>query len=268
MSHHFDEGIPYQEAYNNGNWPAALLSDIRTRLSKTPVTKKILLSASALALNRNDKAPYSAHSTTLATATKNQWQALPFNDARVVRAYSNFMKLLIDSLRPAFVNYAVENNVDSWNATTFAQYRDFVSQVYQRLKTDYPATPILLSFIVNEPPQSLNFASQLVPYTDYMALSAYPYTHVRRPMVTPTPLYSPPIISPVSSIWPPASPFASPKRVTSPNPYPYRLSASANKAMKPGNRLICKRFVSWSTSGKANSLFGFAIRIITPALTD
>ncbi len=179
VSHHFDEGIPYQEAYTNSNWPTALLSDIQTRISKTPAGKKILLSSSVLALNRNDKAPYSRHSTSIAPATKNQWQALPFNDARVVRAYINFMKLLIDSLRPAFINYAVESNVDSWNATTFAQYKDFVGQVYQQLKTDYPATPILLSFIVNETPQSLNFATQLAPYTDYMALSAYPYTHVR-----------------------------------------------------------------------------------------
>ena len=178
VSHHFDEGIPYEEAFNNSNWPAALLSDIQTRKSKTPASKKLLLSSSVLALNRHEKAPYSRYSASVSTATKNQWQALPFNDAKMVTAYVNFMKLLIDSLQPTFINYAVESNVESWSTATFAQYKEFVSKVYQQLKTAYPSTPILLSFIVNETPQSLNFATQLVPYTDYIALSAYPYTNV------------------------------------------------------------------------------------------
>ncbi|MFD2933811.1 hypothetical protein [Spirosoma flavum] len=178
ISHHFDEGIPYEEAYTNSNWPTALLADLQTRKSKTPAGKKILLSSSVLALTRNQKAPYSRYATTLTTTTKNQWEALPFNDARVVTAYVNFMKLLIDTLQPDFINYAVESNVESWNLTTFDQYKEFVSQVYQQLKRAYPTTPILLSFMVNETLQSLNFARQLVPYTDYLALSAYPYTNV------------------------------------------------------------------------------------------
>ena len=178
VSHHFDEGIPYQEAYTNSNWPSALLADIQTRKSKTANSKKILLSSSVLALSRNQKAPYSVHSTAISQATKAEWEALSVNDARVVKAYTNFLKLLIDSLQPSFINYAVESNVDSWNATNFAQYKEFVGQVYQQLKTAYPTTPILLSLMVNETPQSLNFASQLVPYTDYIALSAYPYTSV------------------------------------------------------------------------------------------
>jgi hypothetical protein len=178
VSHHFDEGIPYQEAYTNSNWPPALLADIQTRKTKTAPGKKILLSSSALALSRNQKAPYSAHSTAISQAAKAEWESLPVNDARVVKAYTNFLKLLIDSLQPSFINYAVESNVESWDAVAFTQYKEFVSQVYQQLKTAYPKTPILLSFMVNETTQSLNFAAQLVPYTDFMALSAYPYTHV------------------------------------------------------------------------------------------
>lgn len=178
VSHHFDEGIPYEEAYTNANWPAALLTDIQTRKSKTPVGKKILLSSSVLALNRREKAPYSKYATAVAPVTKNQWQALPFNDPKVVTAYVNFMKLLIDTFQPSFINYAVESNVESWNVTDFAQYKEFVGKVYQQLKTAYPSVPVMLSLMVNETPSSLNFASQLIPYTDYVALSAYPYTNV------------------------------------------------------------------------------------------
>ena len=103
---------------------------------------------------------------------------MPFNDAKVVTAYTNFLKLLIDSLQPSFINYAVESNVESWDAADFGEYKNFISKVYQQLKMDYPSILIMLSWIVNETPQSLDFARQLLPYTDYTALSAYPYTHV------------------------------------------------------------------------------------------
>jgi hypothetical protein len=178
VSHHFDEGIPYEEAYNGSNWPDGLLQDIHNRKIKTATGKKILLSSSVLALSRNAKAPYSTHSVTVSPIIKNQWQSLPFNDAKVVTAYINFMKLLIDSLQPSFINYGVESNVESWDATGFAEYKDFLSKVYQQLKISYPSIPVMVSIMVNETTQSLEYAKQLLPYTDYIALSAYPYTHI------------------------------------------------------------------------------------------
>lgn len=178
VSHHFDEGIPYEEAYNNSNWPAGLLADIHSRKIKTGTGKKILLSSSALSLTRKEKTVYSTYSTNVSSAIKNQWQSLSFNDVKVVTAYTNFMKLLIDSLQPSFINYAVESNVDTWDETAFAAYKNFVSKVYQQLKISYPSIPIMVSLMVNETPQSLSFANQLLPYSDYIALSAYPYTHV------------------------------------------------------------------------------------------
>ena len=37
VSHHFDEGIPYEEAYYNTGWPAGLISELKTRKTKTPI---------------------------------------------------------------------------------------------------------------------------------------------------------------------------------------------------------------------------------------
>ncbi|MEN9570285.1 MAG: hypothetical protein RL172_1516 [Bacteroidota bacterium] len=178
VSHHFDEGIPYEEAYQNANWPAALQQGINTRKTKTGAGKKILLSSSALALNRISKAPYSSFSTAINNNIKQQWQALPINDDKVITAYINYLLYLVAQLNPSYINYAVESNHHEWDSAAFAQYKFFLEKVYVKLKAAYPTIPIMLSWMVSEQPAALDNARQLLPYTDYTALSAYPYVAV------------------------------------------------------------------------------------------
>jgi hypothetical protein len=178
VSHHFDEGIPYEEAYTNSNWPAGLIADIQIRKTKTIAGKKIFLSSSALNLTRKEKSDYYRFSDNISAFIKNQWIQLPVNDPKVITAYVNYVSYLVTELNPAFINYGVESNVESWNASDFLLYKDFLSKVYVKLKAAFPTIPVMISFIVNETPQSLNFASQLISYSDYLSLSAYPYTHI------------------------------------------------------------------------------------------
>ena len=51
VSHHFDDGIPYEEAFNNQPMPTQLQNDVNYRVSHTNSSKKILLSVSALNLS-------------------------------------------------------------------------------------------------------------------------------------------------------------------------------------------------------------------------
>jgi len=178
VSHHFDEGIPYQEAYDNTGWPTGLMEEVNTRFTKTAAGKKILLSSSALSLSRKSKAPYSRFSEGIPATVKSEWETLPVNDPKVIAAYTNYVIFLANALHPAFINYGVESNEASWNTADFILYKDFLSQVFARLKTALPTIPIMVSFMVTEAPQSLNLAAALLPYTDYIGLSAYPYTHV------------------------------------------------------------------------------------------
>lgn len=178
VSHHFDEGIPYEEAYNNSGWPEGLLNDINTRVTKTATSKKILLSSSALSLTRKTKAPYSTFSNAIDATIKSRWELLPVNDPKLVTAYTNYILYLANALQPTYINYGVESNNEQWTATEFMLYKDFLRQVYARLTTNLPNIPVMVSFMVNETAASLDFASQIIAFTDYIALSAYPYTHV------------------------------------------------------------------------------------------
>jgi hypothetical protein len=186
VSHHFDEGIPYEEAFHQQPWPQALVNDLTNRKQKTAPGKTILLSVAPLNLTRHEKADYYNNPDAgITDSIKNYWKQLPQNDPRIITAYVNFVSYLIDQLHPQFVNYGVESNDISWDSTAFVHYKDFLSQVKTRLSTKYPALPFFISFMVNDQPSALSRASQLMPYTDYITLSSYPYAAPGMPATGP-----------------------------------------------------------------------------------
>jgi hypothetical protein len=177
VSHHFDDGIPYEEAFNNQPMPTQLQNDVQYRVSQTNSSKKIFLSISALNLTRIHKADYYLNSTVSSTI-QDSWNTLPQNHPNVVTAYVNYVSWLIDSFQPDYVNYGVESNNSLFPSTDFSNYKDFLSQVYPQLKALYPNLPFFVSFIVDETNEGFSNANQLLSYTDYIGLSAYPYVTV------------------------------------------------------------------------------------------
>lgn len=177
VSHHFDDGIPYEEAFTGQAFPTSMQQDVQYRKTKTAANKKILLSVAALNLTRLEKSDYYAKST-VSASIKNAWKLLAFNDPKVVTAYLNYISWLIDTFQPSFVNFGVESNSASFSVSAFAKYKDFLSQVYARLKIKYPGIPFFISFMVDETNEGFSNATQLLPFTDYIGLSAYPYVTV------------------------------------------------------------------------------------------
>jgi len=175
VSHHFDEGVPFEEAFGNLPWPQDLQQVVATRKTKTAAGKKIFLSVSPLNLTRLEKANYYSPDN-ISDSIKNYWKQLDVNNDKVITAYVRYVSYLIDELHPQFVNYGVESNSVQWGDQQFALYKDFLSKVFAQLKAKYPQLPFFISFMVHEDPLALSRASKLLSYTDYIALSAYPYT--------------------------------------------------------------------------------------------
>lgn len=174
VSHHFDDGIPYQEAFTQQNYPIDFVNDVNYRKSKTNAQNKILLSVSALNLTRIHKADYYKNST-VAQSIKTQWESLPINHPNVVVAYVNYMNYLINSFQPDYINYGVESNSLQFTTAEFSLYKDFIAQVFAQLKAQHPTIPLFVSFMVDESSEGFQNAQQLLPYTDIIGLSAYPY---------------------------------------------------------------------------------------------
>jgi hypothetical protein len=172
-----DEGIPYDEAFRGLPMPKTLTDDIGFRKLYTG-TKPVFLSVSALTILRNAKSGYYRDAPATADATKQYWTSLPFDHPDVVTAYVNYVNYLADAFAPQWINFGVESNVDSWNSAEFAKYKTFCAGVYAALKKAHPGIPVFLSLMVNEDPLSFSYAKELLPYTDWIAMSAYPYTHI------------------------------------------------------------------------------------------
>ena len=103
VSHHFDDGIPYEEAFTNKPMPSRFQQEIQNRKIKTAAGKKIFLSVSALNLTRKEKADY--YSEAIVTdSIKNYWKQLSFtikliNKGRVgYLAFTSVYTLLKKSL--------------------------------------------------------------------------------------------------------------------------------------------------------------------------
>lgn len=178
VSHHFDDGIPYEEAFNNQPMPSSFQQEVLTRKTKTAAGKKIFLSVSALNLTRKEKSDYYDRPPMVSDSIKNYWKQLPFNDSKVITAYINYVSWLIDQFQPVYVNYGVESNLALWDPAAFASYKSFLTAVYPQLKSKYPGIPFFVSMMVDESMAGYNYASQLLPYTDFIGLSAYPYVTV------------------------------------------------------------------------------------------
>jgi hypothetical protein len=176
-SQHIDDGIPYEEFYSTLPLPLDFENDINYRVNNTPAGKKIFLSVSALNLTRKEKADYYGKSI-VADSIKTRWKNLPVNDPKVISAYINYMNWLINKFKPIYVNYGVESNVLLWDPTKFSLYKDFISKVYAQLKADHPSLVFFVSFMVDESNEGLNNARQLLPYSDWIGLSSYPYITV------------------------------------------------------------------------------------------
>ena len=58
VSHHFDDGIPWEEIYSNLPLPKKLTDDVAKRKQKTHTDKKVLVSVAPLKISRKERTGY------------------------------------------------------------------------------------------------------------------------------------------------------------------------------------------------------------------
>lgn len=178
VTHHLDDGIPYEEAFHGMPMPASLETEISFRKSHTPAGKPVFLSISALDLSRSQRAAYWRNSPQTDNSIQEYWSNLPFDHPDVIKAYINYVKYLVSQFHPLWINYGVESNADRWTDSSFQHYKRFCASVYAALKQEYPDIPLMLSLMVSESEAGYQRVKELMAFTDWVALSAYPYTTV------------------------------------------------------------------------------------------
>jgi len=175
IAHHFDDGVPWEEALNNTIYPQVIIDESNKRISKSHVSK-VYLSLAPLTSSRNKIAGY--WSKTVVDSVKNKWKNKEINDSLVVRAYFNYCCYMIDKFNPNYFNYAIECNSKEWTAEDFNKFLDFCSKIYPQLKQHYPTLPIFVSYVITQDAIVLERAKKINQYSDYISVSTYPYVSV------------------------------------------------------------------------------------------
>ncbi len=181
VAHHFDNGVPWEEALAGQNYSNYLLEDVETRIQLTADGQAIYLALTPLSDFRTELAKYwhDKENQDLPQAWQRRWEEQGFAHPDIIEAYLNFCRYMIDRFQPEFFNYLIEANTKIRPGDPeFDRLLTLASRVYPALKAEYPDLPIFLSLDIDSPDLDagwIDSARQLLRYSDWIAVSVYPH---------------------------------------------------------------------------------------------
>ena len=177
IAHHLDDGVPWAEALAATPFPPKVRENLAYRAAQSD-NRTIYLAMTPIAIGRDGLAgDWGEQSNAQRTGP---WTGKDFDDPDVITAYANFCERLIELFHPAFVTYGIEVNVLlEKNPRSFDRYVEMTRRVYTQLKAKHPDLPLILSIqletYMKAPREQEAAIRQLLPYTDFIAVSSYPY---------------------------------------------------------------------------------------------
>lgn len=176
---HFDFGVPWDEVRNNESFPINVQAEIAVAQAQKSTDTKLILTTTALDQNREHLALYWNNEGTH-QPLPTFWVDKTFNDPEVIQTYTDYCRRLIVAVQPDYFGYGIEANaVFQKEEASFIQYLELCASVYNTLKTEYPNLPIFLSVQdqsgSNTRAELLETTRMLLQYSDYVAMSTYPF---------------------------------------------------------------------------------------------
>lgn len=155
VSIHMDDflGIPWTEFQNNTVPPPAWAARIKTIQTDVAATgKTIFLSLGPLADRKT-----LARGVDPAGSPVNNWAPVDVNGCYAFgsdpnsenhrRAYTNYVKYMVDTFHPHYLGLVVEMNIQFSKCPTFKDgFIDWYSGVYREVKATYPSLPMFATF--------------------------------------------------------------------------------------------------------------------------
>jgi hypothetical protein len=183
IAHHFDNGIPWDEAFTDGIFPSKVTDDWDYRLQHTPAGHKIYVAVTPLNSSRSGLAPI-WNSTGDNQPLTPPWSGYAFNHVDVKTAYLNYCRRVIDYFDPDYIAVGVEVNLlKHFTPSAWAAYLELHQSVYAALKSEYPSLPIFVTLTGIDLVEGLTVAdhaaqmaalADIIGYTDYYGISFHP----------------------------------------------------------------------------------------------
>ncbi|MBP7736988.1 MAG: hypothetical protein KA369_13505 [Spirochaetes bacterium] len=185
MAHHFDNGIPWDQALAGTPYPSKVTDDWYFRKSHTPAGHKLYVAVTPINGMRDGLAPLWNATGDNQPLTGTDWESRTFNSTEVKIAYLYYCRSVIDYFNPDYIAVGVEVNLvkklipAQWDA-----YLELQGETYAALKALYPNLPIFVTLTgidLVEGYSDANHAdqmaalSQVIDHTDYYAISLHPF---------------------------------------------------------------------------------------------
>lgn len=184
VNHHFDNGVPWTEALSGAEFPKHVTDDWNFRKSKTGTNHKVYVSVTPINFSRTGLAAYRGDADNMELPSP--WNTYSFNSSQVKEAYLNYCKRTIEFFQPDYFGMAIESNLlHVNNPSLWGDYLELHQSVYTELKKLYPEMKIFSSVVGahllkdfidgNDHVVQRLAVLQLLEYSDYYAVSFYPY---------------------------------------------------------------------------------------------
>lgn len=178
IAHHLVKGVPWPEAYDQRLYPAGVEQDLHYRELKRSARQRVFLALSPITAAAEGLGGYWGANGTM--PRPGPWRSRDFDDPEVITAYTNFCSRMIRRFRPDFMAYGVEvNGLVREAPRKWPRFVTFARIVYAALKAEYPRLPIFvtlqLDYFWADEARQRNAVAEILPYTDYIAISTYPY---------------------------------------------------------------------------------------------
>lgn len=175
---HYDGGVPWVEALAGAPWPAAYRAEVEGKANAVPSGHEVYLAVTPISFERDAMAPYSGADGVV--RLPEPWNAYPLNHPDVIEAYGAFVLRMVDLYDPDYFAYAIEPNLFAENRPgDWPAFVELAASTYQRVKAAHPDLPTFVSiqaeWFHRAPAAQTAFIADLLPYTDLIAISSYPY---------------------------------------------------------------------------------------------
>jgi hypothetical protein len=198
IAHHFDDGVPWEEALNNAasyrdTYDGAYLAELDSRLAASPRGHTVYIAATPLNFERAGLALH--RGATGSEPLTPPWDGYALDHPNVIAAFGQHCLNLIEQFDPDYFGYAIEaNNLAANVPAKWPEFVNLAQATYTTIKAAYPVLPVFLTlqadFFQADPPSQTAAINQVLPYTDLIAISSYPYTIDPDPRALPADHFS------------------------------------------------------------------------------
>jgi len=179
IKHHIQGGIPWQEALDGTAYHANVEAELSGRIDNTAAGTQIFLAIDSLNSARDALSPNWGESDN--QPLSGDWASRTWSSPEVIAAYINFASDMIDRFQPTYFDYATEiSELILNNPSGYSDFIIFAQAVHSSLSSLYPNLKLMTSVALKSPNSNemqLIEASygQIMPYTDVLGVSVYPY---------------------------------------------------------------------------------------------